>query len=247
MSGDWFKIAFGELYPLVYPHRDVAEAARVASRLAPIVASSRPVLDVACGDGRYMSALAAAGVDVYGVDLSEYLLGEAVKRAGLAGRLVCGDMRVLPFLSGAFGAAINMFTSFGYFDSDADNVRVLGEIERVLARRGVFVLDFLNAVVVRSGIKPHTRRTVKDAEVDETRALSHDGHVLTKRVHVRCPGREPVEYVERVRLYTRDELRALVTGAGFDVSAEHGDYDLGAFDAASSPRLVLVNRKRSDA
>src|SRR5712671_5684455 len=118
---EWYKAAFGELYPLVYPHRDVNEAARVASRLAPIVAAARPTLDVACGDGRYMCALGAAGIDVYGVDLSEYLLGEAVKRAGLAGRVVCGDMRALPFVSGAFGSAINMFTSFGYFESDADN------------------------------------------------------------------------------------------------------------------------------
>ena len=60
MSAEWFKIAFGELYPLVYAHRDVAEAARVAHLLAPIVGLSRPVLDVACGDGRYMSALIAS-------------------------------------------------------------------------------------------------------------------------------------------------------------------------------------------
>jgi SAM-dependent methyltransferase len=247
MSADWFKVAFGELYPLVYTHRDVAEAARVASRLAPIIAAPRPVLDVACGDGRYMSALSAAGVNVYGVDLSEYLLGEAVKREELEGRVVCGDMRALPFLSGAFGSAINMFTSFGYFDSDAENARVLAEIQRVLAGGGVFVLDFLNAVVVHRGIKPHTRRAVKEAEVDETRELSPDGRVLTKRVRVRCHGRDPVEYLERVRLYTHDELGALVDAAGFNVSAEHGDYDLGAFDAGSSPRLILVCRKRSDA
>jgi SAM-dependent methyltransferase len=247
MSGEWFKIAFGELYPLVYPHRDVAEAARAVARLAPLVASSRPVLDVGCGNGRYMSALCATGAVVYGVDLSEFLLGEAVKQSNLAGRVVCGDMRALPFLDGAFGAAINMFTSFGYFESDAENAHVLAEIERVLAAGGVFVLDFLNAGLVRGAIKPHSCRAVKDAEVDETRELSGDGRMLTKRVRVRWPGREPVEYIERVRLYGREELRALVDGAGFDVAGEHGDYDLGGFDAVASPRLILVCRKRSHA
>ena len=247
MSAEWFKVAFGELYPLVYQHRDVAEAARVASKLAPIVGTSRPVLDVACGDGRYMSALAASGADMYGVDLSEFLLGEAAKRAGLAGRLVCGDMRSLPFRSGAFGSAINMFTSFGYFEADADNAHVLAEVERVLAAGGVFVLDFLNAGIVRGAIQPHSCRVVKGAEVDETRELSGDGKVLTKRVRVRRTGREPVEYLERVRLYARDELRALVHHAGFDITGEHGNYELAAFDAAASPRLVLVCRKRSEA
>ena len=164
---------------------------------------SRPVLDVACGDGRYMSALTASGADVYGVDLSEFLLGKAAQRDGLAGRLVCGDMRQLPFRPGVFGSAINMFTSFGYFESDADNGQVLSEVERVLAVGGVFVLDFINAGVVRGGIEPRSHRSVQGAEIDEARELSGDGRVLTKHVVVRRPGREPVEYRERVRLYAR--------------------------------------------
>lgn len=247
MSAEWFKVAFGELYPLVYPHRDRAEAERVAAKLAPLLGTSRPVLDVACGDGRYMCALTAAGADVYGVDLSEFLLGEAVKRGGLAGRVVCGDMRRLPFGSGAFGSAINMFTSFGYFESDGDNGEVLAEVERVLAAGGVFVLDFINAGVVRGAIQPHSHRSVQGVEVDETRELSGDGRVLTKNVVVHRPGRDPVEYREQVRLYARDELRALVQGAGFDVTREHGNYDLDTFDATVSPRLILVCRKRSEA
>jgi SAM-dependent methyltransferase len=170
-----------------------------------------------------------------------------VKQNNLAGRVVCGDMRALPFQDGAFGAAINMFTSFGYFESDLENAHVLAEIARVLAAGGVFVLDFLNAGMVRRAIQPHSCRAVQDAEVDETRELSGDGRMLTKRVRVRWADREPVEYVERVRLYGRDELRALVQGAGFDVRSEHGDYDLGVFDATVSPRLILVCRKRSDA
>jgi SAM-dependent methyltransferase len=242
---EWYEIAFGELYPLVYPHRDVAEATRVAARLAPLVTSVQPTLDVACGDGRYMCALSRAGVDVYGVDLSEYLLGQASLRPELGGRLVCGDMRAIPFASGAFGSAINMFTSFGYFDSEADNARVLSEIERVLVAGGSFVLDFINAQSVREGIRPRSRRMVRTAEVEEERDLSPDGRVLTKLVRVRWPDRDPVEYRERVRLYNRDELRRLLDGAGFDVAGEHGDYELGGFDPSSSPRLIMVCRKRT--
>lgn len=244
---DWFKAAFGNLYPLVYPHRDASEATRVASRLIPIVGTTRPVLDVACGDGRYMSALAAAGAGVYGVDLSEFLLGEAMKRDALRGRLVGGDMRALPFASGAFGSVINMFTSFGYFSTDSENARVLTEVYRVLASRGVFVLDFLNAELVGATVRPRTTRITGDIEVDETRELSADRRVITKRVSVRCSGRESIEYVERVRLYNRTELHSLLGGAGFDVTEEHGDYELGSFDGVSSPRLILICRKQKDA
>ncbi len=247
MTMEWYRVAFGELYPLVYPHRDVTEAARVARKLAPYVANARPTLDVACGDGRYMCALSRAGADMYGVDLSEHLLGEAAKRPDLAGRLVCGDMRVLPFTTGAFGSAINMFTSFGYFDADADNARVLGEIARVLASGGTFVMDFINAHVARAALRPRTQRTVRDITVDEERALSADGRFLEKRVRVKWPQREAVEYLERVRLYGREELRAMLSGAGFEVGTEHGDYELLPFEAASSPRLILICTTRSKA
>lgn len=246
MTREWYEVAFGELYPLVYPHRDVAEAARVAKKLAPYVAGARPTLDVACGDGRYMCALTRAGADMYGVDLSEHLLGEAAKRNELSGRLVCGDMRALPFVAGAFHSAINMFTSFGYFEADRDNAGVLGEINRVLASGSTFVMDFINAHGVRDKLKPHSQRTIHGATVNETRELSGDGRFLVKQVRVEWPGREAVEYVERVRLYHRDDLRALLADAGFDIRAEHGDYELGPFEVASSPRLILICMTRSN-
>ncbi|HET6347493.1 MAG TPA: class I SAM-dependent methyltransferase [Candidatus Krumholzibacteria bacterium] len=243
MNKEWYRVAFGEVYPLVYPHRDVAEAVRVASRLVPMIRRERPTLDVGCGNGRYMSALAAEGVDVYGVDLSEFLLAEAAGNPDLSGRLVCGDMRRLPFVPGAFGSAINMFTSFGYFDSDEDNARVLGEVARVVESGGAFVLDFINSGRVRHSVRAASRRAQDGVDVEEFRELSHDGRVLVKRVRVNCEGRETVEYAERLRLYDRDELVAMLGDAGFRTEEVHGDYDLGPFDTALSPRLICICRR----
>lgn len=239
---EWYRVAFGELYPLVYPHRDVAEAVRVVSKLAPMVRASRPTLDVACGDGRYMSALAAADVDVYGVDLSEFLLGEAVAQ-GLGGRVVCGDMRDLPFRTGAFGSVINMFTSFGYFEDDTDNGRALFEIARVVEDGGTFVMDFINAEKARHAIKPRSQRDSGDAHIDEHRELSADGRWLSKRVRVRWPDRKPVEYTERVRLYARKELTEMLGRAGFGLGDVYGNYELGRFDVDQSDRLILNCRR----
>ena len=241
---EWYRVAFGELYPLVYGHRDVAEAEGVAMKLAPIVKASRPTLDVACGNGRYMCALQSAGLDVYGVDLSEFLLGEAAKR-GPGDRVVCGDMRALPFADGAFGSAINMFTSFGYFDEDEDDTRALREIARVIAPGGPFVLDFINAGRVRDRIEPRSRRNVGNALVEEWREISGDGRVLIKRVEVTAAGRHPVAYSERLRLYSREELGAMLADAGFDVLHSHGDYELGAFHKRNSDRLIMVCEKRT--
>jgi hypothetical protein len=71
--------------------------------------------------------------------------------------------------------------------------------------------------------------------------------VLTKRVQVKWPDRGMIEYAERLRLYDRGELVAMVTAAGFEVRGEHGDYDLGPFDESLSQRMILVCRKRAEA
>lgn len=240
---EWYRVAFGEIYPLVYPHRDEAEAAAVAERLKGLIAGATPLLDVACGSGRYMRALERLGVDVVGVDLSEYLLGEAARSSGLAGRLVRCDVRALPFGDATFGAAINMFTSFGYFEADADNARVLHEVARVLRAGGVFVLDFINEGPVRRSVPSCTTRRAADAEIEERREFDTLHRVLTKRVAVRRPGRECVEYEERLRLYDPGALRGMVAQAGLTVTSVHGDYDLGPFEPASSARVILVCRR----
>jgi SAM-dependent methyltransferase len=148
-------------------------------------------------------------------------------------------MRALPFADGAFGSAINMFTSFGYFDDD-DNARALNEIARVVGAAGVFVIDFINGRRVRARMQPASRRRVNDAMVEERRDLSADGRVLTKQVEVRWPDRDPVRYTERLRLYTHAELSGMLAGAGFRVREVHGDYELSAFEETESERLIMV-------
>ncbi|MCA9752871.1 MAG: class I SAM-dependent methyltransferase, partial [Gemmatimonadetes bacterium] len=96
----WFAEAFGPWYGVVYPHRDDAEARRLASTLAAWRdLAGRRHLDVGAGAARHLDALAELGVRSVGLDYSEHLLAEARRRAapGAPWRLVRGDMRHLPF------------------------------------------------------------------------------------------------------------------------------------------------------
>ena len=183
---EWYKVAFGDIYPLVYPHRDDEEASRVAQSLAPLLGGRSPLIDVACGNGRYMAAFARTGLDVYGVDLSPYLLSDAVASRSLRGRVVLGDMRALPFRDGAAAAVVNMFTSFGYFETDLDNVRVMHEAARIVATGGVFLMDFLNAGALDRELRdarPSVRHE-RGATVEERREIVDGGRVLVKHVRV---------------------------------------------------------------
>jgi SAM-dependent methyltransferase len=245
---EWYKVAFGEIYPLVYPHRDDEEAAHVAKSLAPLLGGRSPVVDVGCGNGRYMTAFARAGLEMYGVDLSPYLLADAVTSRALRGRVVLGDMRALPIRDGAAAAVVNMFTSFGYFETDLDNVRVMHEVARIMALGGVFLMDFLNAAAIERELvdaRPSVREE-RGATVDERREIVDEGRVLVKHVRVRVAGRDPLEYHERLRLYRHDDLIAMAEVAGLSARAVYGDYELAPYQPSTSPRVIMLCEKTGD-
>ena len=232
---EWFEEWFGEEYLHLYPHRDEAEAARAVElirRNVPWRAGLR-VLDVGCGAGRHARALGAAGAHVFGLDLSLCLLQRA-RTAGAAG-LVRADMRVLPVRSGSMDLTVNLFTSFGYFATDAEHVAALAGMVATVRPGGWFVLDFLHADTVIDALVPTERVTLADAPVDVTRRLLEGRRFVEKTIQL-ADGRH---FTERVRLFTPTELESMLAAAGTTIRCRFGDY-AGAPLAAGSPRAILI-------
>jgi SAM-dependent methyltransferase len=181
------------------------------------------------------------------VDLSEELLEEArAASPGLPGAptYLRWDARRLPF-SRQFEGAISMFTSFGYFEDRADDVAILRGVRRALVPGGRFVLDFLNEAQVRAGL-----RRVSEEERDGVRVrverriddAAPGGPRVYKRVHAESVSTRLVAttYEEQVRLYTPDEVDALLEEAGLaPLGVRLGGFDAAAF-GPSSPRLLRV-------
>ena len=112
------------------------------------------ILDVPCGHGRHSVELARRryGMNgplchmVWGQDLNGFFLMEARAAAKKLPnvKLALGDMRRLRFPTAYFDVVLNLFTAFGYLESDDEDQKALDAVAKTLKRGGKFVLDVIN-------------------------------------------------------------------------------------------------------
>jgi ubiquinone/menaquinone biosynthesis C-methylase UbiE len=238
----WFEESFGEDYLLVYRHRSKSSAkkeVRAITRWLDLKPGQH-VLDLCCGTGRHSIALAEEGLHVTGIDLSETLLKHAREEsAGRNIRYVRGDMRELPFEDGSFDVVVNLFTSFGYFETDADNQKVLHEIARVLRPGGAFLIDFLNRQSVQSRLVPVSEREQNGLHIREERRI--DGDFVRKTITITAPDGHRRQYHERVKMYTYEQMRDMLAQSGLRVEDAKGDFEGNPY-TSESPRMILMGR-----
>lgn len=237
---EWYEESFGEDYLIVYKHRDFGGAQKEVEQMIAWLdlPSGSKVLDLCCGMGRHSLVLAEAGYEVTGVDLSQALLREARSQKGAEQvTWLHSDMRNLP-LTGGFDAVFNLFTSFGYFEEDMEQVKVLCEIERVLKPGGKFIIDFLNPAHVQRNLVPHSIREDGDHRIDESRRIEN-GYVMKDIILTSKSHNAPRIYHERVKLYSLEKFQAMIESVGLQLEAVHGSYEGETYDAESSTRMIF--------
>ncbi|MEX1063449.1 MAG: class I SAM-dependent methyltransferase [Balneolaceae bacterium] len=241
---DWFDSPF---YDLLYANRNEEEAARLAALIEEILppAQFTDILDLGCGRGRHSLTLARRGYRVTGIDLSEEAIRQARKKAegsGITGvEFHISDMRNP--LDQSFDAVLNLFTSFGYFKEDSENIRVFESIYKMLRKDGILLLDYMNADWVRSTYEPSGEGEFRNVQYRITRYIEDD--VIYKEI--RFEGREleePLTYVEQVKLYDVEWFLQTFEHCGFSVEKLMGNYRGEVYNPTSSSRLVMVVRKK---
>jgi len=240
----WYRRWFGDEYLELYSHRDQQEADAAVELFARLtgLGAGASVLDLACGAGRHLGPFMARGLQAVGLDLSLSLLRQGAHSIPDA-HLVRADMRRLPFADATFQGVASFFTSFGYFDTEEEDRRVLGEARRILKEGGHLLLDFLNAHKVIEGLSPRDEEVVDGRRIVQTRRLIRGGKVVEKviRIESASGGEPPRSFRERVRLYTAPELEALLVSTDFQPVERMGDYR-GAPANSSSPRVIVLAR-----
>ncbi|MEW6069848.1 MAG: class I SAM-dependent methyltransferase [Candidatus Thermoplasmatota archaeon] len=202
------------------------------------------ILDLACGIGRHSIELAKRGYNVTGLDYSTVFVNKAKKMAKDAKvnvRFFQGDMRKIPFKN-KFDAVINMFTSFGYFHKDEDNMKVLKAVAKCLNRRGKFLLDTVNRDwLIRHFQAKDWYQCDDDILVLEERKLNLErSRIETKWIMIKESKRK--EYFHSLRLFTHSELLELLNRAKLKVLASYGGFEKESVSFDSN-RLIILSQK----
>jgi SAM-dependent methyltransferase len=213
--------------------------------LQPSVESQ--ILDLGCGEGRHTIELAGRGYQVTGYDLSLPLLIRAAddaQRRSIQVNFIHGDFRELAFQE-QFDAVYSLFTSFGYFDDDA-NRKMIHAVSAALRVGGRLLLDVVNRDYAIRDLPTRIwwegQGCVVLEEVDFNYFTSR---VISKRSVVFEDGRH-LEQEISVRASSLHELGKILHHAGFRVLEVTGHMaHRTRFFGNSSRALVLLAEKRT--
>lgn len=237
---DWFDTPY---YHILYQNRNDLEAKKFIHTLMNHLKlhPSSKILDLACGKGRHSKTLNELGYDVLGVDLSENSINEANRLSSKTLSFRVHDMREV-LLGAKFDAIFNLFTSFGYFDSNKENERMCASIAQMLEPNGKLIIDFMNAHKVIKylvneeekeieGIKFHIKRTYDNTHIEKHIKFNHKS--------------EQYHFTERVQGLKLDDFKTLLAPF-FTIDHVFGSLDLQPFVLEKSDRLIIIATRKNE-
>lgn len=251
---DWWKSLFDEIY-LITDARSVNDE-RVTRREIDIFAALIPlhpherILDLCGGHGRHSIELYSRGFcDCTVLDYSQRLLDIGTNNAaerGYAIRFLQGDARHTPLNSETFDHVLILGNSLGYIsDPDAD-LFILKESGRLLKPRGRLLVDVTDGESVQAKISPQAWHQIGD-DIVVCRQREVINGIIRAREMVLSKAQGLIrDKTYSIRLYSEEDLVALVRSAGFgdvqrhlNTSAMNCTEDVGCMNH----RLVVSARK----
>ena len=230
----WFDTPY---YHILYKERNYREAQVFMDNLTHYLnlPEKAKVLDLCCGKGRHAIYLNQLGFDVIGADLSENSIAEANRNQNENLHFQVHDMRER--FEDKFDAIFNLFTSFGYFENDEDNLTTLKAMKESLTEHGFAVIDFMNVNQVINNLVPEEVKTVDGIDFHIKRYVK-DGHIF-KEIDFEDQG-EKFHFTEKVKALTLKDFEEMMEEAGIYLLDIFGDYKLKKFHKTESERLIMI-------
>ena len=237
----WFETWFDtDYYHILYKHRNDKEAQLFMRNLIAFLKLNKnsKILDLACGKGRHAVFLNKLGYEVTGLDLSSNSIAYAKQFENDSLKFAVHDMRQT--YNEQFDAVFNLFTSFGYFNDDTDNLKTIKAVYNELKTGGVAVFDFLNASKAKHNLIAQETKIVDGITFNLARRT--DDKFIYKTIKFEDKG-EAFSYNEQVRCLGLADFKKYFEMVGFQLENVFGSYSLTDFDIKSSDRMIMQVRK----
>ena len=236
--GAWFDSPY---YHILYKHRDQKEAANFIDNLHKSLrfTPDHHILDVACGKGRHAIYLNEMGMNVVGIDLSPQNIKYAQQFENERLKFFRHDMREV-FAQEKFDIALNLFTSFGYFDSEIENETAIIAVTKAIKPGGHLVIDFLNPHRVIEQLVPTEKLTLEGIDFEINRR--YEEGFIYKQISFEHQGKQH-SHTEKVRAIRKIEFMRYFVKAGLKLIANYGDYHLNPYHWKTSQRMIFIMEK----
>ena len=250
MKQKWWERFFDSGFANFFLDRDEEILRRTAQFLIGklFLKKKMVVFDQCCGIGAVAFALARKGMKIIGVDQSRAYIERAkekAKKENLACEFYQGDAFIYTPKEQC-DAAISWYTSFGYSRDDKKNREMLKRAYESLKRGGYFALDYHNMPFVFKNFEAVRRqhRTINGERIDIKRFSSIDieNGMLISEWEYAYPGGNVKKFKGETRTYFANDIKAMLSGAGFKNIKFYGDID-GSKLSIDSPRCIVVAQK----
>lgn len=242
MPKKWFQNWFNSpYYHILYKQRDDEEAEFFIDNLCNFLKPSEDslMLDIACGKGRHAIYLNKKGYDVTGIDLSVASIKYAQQFENKKLNFFVHDMRRLFYIN-YFDFVFNLFTSFGYFETDNEHVNALKAFRKALKKDGKLVFDYMNSQKIINKLVPSEVKSVDGIDFHINRFVENGK--IVKTIDFKHKNKK-YAFKEEVRDFKLHDFERLFNAAGLEICNIFGDYNLNDFDINQSDRLIFVCKK----
>lgn len=241
---DWYKDWFNsEFYSTIYSHRDSDDA----NKLVKLILNNldieihKNIFDCPCGNGRHSIEFAKLGFKVTSMDLSPNLLSlfrDKMMKENLHIPVLRGDIRRIP-IKKKFDVILNLFTSFGYFDSDEENFLFFLQAKNLLNKNGKIIFDYFNPVFIKNNLVTKQNYILDGKKIFISREI-HNSFIL-KNISI-VDNEKKNNYCEKVKMYSLRLITNKLNDMGFKIENIFGNYSGDSFNELNSERIILVVR-----
>lgn len=235
---EWFALWFNtSYYHILYSHRNYSEAQEFMKNLVTFLELGKDdlLLDLGCGKGRHSIYLNSLGFNVVGADLSKNSINEAKQFENERLKFIEHDMR--NSFNSKYNAILNLFTSFGFFEDDNDDISILQNIKNGLKDNGIAIIDFMNVKKVISELVSEEIQTIDGITFQINRYIKNN--FIVKEINFDADGKHHT-YFEKVKILDLPKIKSFLNSVDFKIKHTFGNYQLENFNEITSDRLILV-------